>query len=711
MATLEKIRSKAAMLVIVVGLAMFAFIIGDFLNSGSTFFRMNQQRIAKVDGKVINIDEYQERVDQMTEMYKNQMGSTSLSDEYMAQIRQSVFDAMVQEIVLGEATQKLGMEVSPEELFDMVQGQNISPLITQMSMFMNQQGQFDKTALLNFLKTIDTENIASYPADQQEQIKKAKSFWMFWEKNIKLQRLEQKYTILLGKAVSANKLDAKAAYDDESVNSDLTYAVEPYSAIPDASVKVTASEIEKKYNEQKEMYKTKETKVLNYIVADITPSKDDYDKAQQTITNLKDELSKTDKVGELVTENSEIPYVDAFFSTTALDEDMKTFVATANKGDIYGPVFNANKYRMFKLVDKTLAPDSVKISHIMISGKTEDVARAEADSLLKLLQGGANFEELAKANSADQSASNGGELGWFTDATALRGVNEEFRDAAFSTPVGGYKIVKSSYGIHIIKVDERTANVNKYKIADVDMTVSPSSASYSKIYNDLNQFVSKNETMANMEKKAKTAGYQYVSNASVTPDDQTLGSIKNSRAVIRWAFQNAKGKDVSEILECDEKFVVASVQKSYPEGYAPVSAVAPQIKARLIAEKKGEKIIADLKAKNLTSLDAYAQAMHATVDSVKFVNFATPRIAGIGVEPKLNAAITLASLNSLSAPVAGNNGVFVFQVYNRTKDATPYDEKARVDAINTSNAYRVSYQAIQELINKAKIKDNRIRFY
>ena len=193
MATLEKIRSKAGLLVLVVGLALFAFIIGDFLNSGSTYFRQSQERIAEIDGEVIKIQDYQARVDEMTEIYKMQSGSASLPEEYMTQIRQSVFDGMVQEIVLDEATQKLGMVVGPEELFDMVQGENISPLIQQMQMFVNPQtGAFDKSALLTFLKQIDVDNIATYPAEQQAQLQQAQRFWMFWEKNIKRQRLESK---------------------------------------------------------------------------------------------------------------------------------------------------------------------------------------------------------------------------------------------------------------------------------------------------------------------------------------------------------------------------------------------------------------------------------------------------------------------------------------------------------------------------------------
>ena len=711
MATLEKIRSKAGLLVLVVGLALFAFIIGDFLNSGSTYFRQTQERVAKVDGEVIKIQDYQGRIDEMTEMYKMQSGQTNLPEEYMNQIRQSVFDAMVQEIVLDEATDKLGMAVSPEELFDMVQGENISPMIQQMQMFVNPQtGQFDKTALLNFLKTIDDDNIASYPADQQAQLLQARNFWLFWEKNIKRQRLEQKYTTLLSKAVSANVLDAKEAFNDAAENSDIVYAMQSYASIPDSTIEVSKSEIEKLYNQRKELYKQKEGKVIKYIAVDIRPSQEDYDKASADIESLKEEFTTSEKVADIVNENSEVPYMDAFFTENAFDPEMKQFATTSEVGSVYGPVFDNNKYRMFKLVDKKVAPDSVKVSHIMLANGDEARTTALADSLMNVLKNGGDFAALAKEFSADQAAENGGELGWFTEITALRGVNEDFKNAVFSTPVNEVVKVKSLYGTHLVKVTEKTANVNKYKVADIDMTVSPSSKTYSNIYNELNQFISKNNDLAKLDDAAKEAGYNLISGVTVTADNQTLGSIKNSRPVIRWAFQNDKGK-ISEIFECDDKFVIAGIEGTLKEGYRSLASLTPTLRAEIAAQKKGEKISADLKAKNLTSVESYADAMGSRVDSVKFINFGTRRIAGIGVEPKLNAMVSVAEVGQVSEPVAGNNGVYVFKVYDRNKDAKEYNEADEIKALDASNAYRFGFQAIQSLVNKADVEDNRIRFF
>ena len=711
MATLEKIRSKAGLLVLVVGVALFAFIIGDFLNSGSTYFRQSQERVAEVDGQVIHIQDYQSLIDEMTEMYKMQTGQTSLPDEYQAQIRQNVFNTMVQDIVLGEATEKIGMVVSPEELFDMVQGENISPLIQQMPMFVNQQtGAFDRNALLQFLKTIEDDNIATMPLDQQEQIQKARNFWLFWEKNIKRQRLEQKYTTLLAKAVGANKLDAKESFDENAKNADIVYTMQSYTTIPDSTIEVSKSEIEKLYNERKEMFKQKETKVVKYVSVDIRPSQDDYNDVQKDIESLKEEFTTSQNVADIVNENSEVPYMDAFFTEKSFDPEMKQFVATANVGDVYGPAFENDKYRMFKLVDKTSAPDSVKVAHIMVTRSSEAETKALVDSLMGVIKGGADFAELAKKHSIDQAAQNGGELGWFTEITALRGVNEDFKNAIFSTPVNEIAVVKSMYGTHLVKVLEKTTNVTKYKVADIDMTVSPSSKTYSNIYNELNQFISKNRDIAKLDTAAQSAGYQVVSNISITPDNEVLGTIRNSRPVIRWAFQNDKGA-VSEIFECDNKFVIAAVESSIPAGYTPVDRVAAGLKAEIIAQKKGEKIAAELAAKNLTTIEAYADAMSSSVDSVKFISFGTRRISGIGVEPKLNAAVSLAKVNEVSAPVQGNSGVYVFKVYAENQDGKEFDEAATVRSLDATNMYRLSYQTIQELINEADVEDNRIRFY
>ena len=708
MATLEKIRNKAGLLVIVVGLALFAFIIGDFLNSGSTYFRQTQEVVAEVNGEVIKINDYQSRVDEMTEMYKTQSGQNTLPEEYTTQIRESVFASIVREIVLAEQADQLGLTISSEELFDMVQGENVSPMIQQMQMFVNPEtGAFDKNALLNFLKTISADN-ASMPAEQQAQIAQARSFWMFWEKNIKQQRLEQKYATLLSKAIVANSIDAKELFNETADNSDIAYAMQSYASIPDSTIKVSDSEIKALYNDKKELFKQKESKVVKFIAVDILPSQEDHDNVSKDIEEIKNEFTTSAKVADLVNEYSDVPYVDAYFSASAFDPATKGFALEAEVGEVAGPLFADNKFSMLKLVAKTVAPDSIQVSHIML--QNSDNAAALADSLKAVLKAGGDFAALAAQYSVDQTAQNGGELGWFTEVAAARGVGEDFKNVVFALPVKGIDIVKTNYGTHIVKVLDKTKDVNKYKVANIVMSVSPSSKTYSTIYNELNQFLASNNTIDKLTAGAQEAGYNVVSDVPLQTESQMINNMKNTRQVVRWAFNEDKGT-VSEIFECDDKFVVAAVQGTIGEGFRPLNMVAQSLKSELIAKKKGEQIATELTAKGIKSLDQYATAMDARVDTVKFVNFGTRRITGIGVEPEINAAVSVAAVNALSQPVKGNNGVYVFNVYNREKDAKPYNEAEQIKTLEASNAYRFSYQAIQSLIDAANVKDTRIRFY
>jgi len=713
MAMLEKIRNKAGLLVIVVGVALFAFIIGDFLNSGSTFFRQSQEKVADVDGTVISIHDYQARVDEMVSVYQMQTNSNNVPEEMMGQLRQSVFDAIVQEIILGKTASKLGLAVTPEELFDLVQGDNISPMIQQMQLFVDPEtGMFDKLALLNFLKTIDDDNIATYPAEQQGQLISARNFWLFWEKNLKQQTLANKYTTLLSKAVSANVLDAKNAFNSTSENSDIVYTMQSYSTVPDSVVTVSSGEIKALYDQRKSSFKQKEGRVINYITADITPSQEDYERARIEIERIREELASTgeEDVVDLVNETSEIPYMDVYQSESFLTPIAKEFVSeSAEAGTILGPVFEDNRYNLVKLISTTVAPDSVKVHHIMLAEVTEAATTALADSLIGVLKGGGNFAELAGQYSVDR-AELGGEIGWFTETTALSGLTKEIKDAIFNISLNEVVAVKTAYGTHLVKISEKTRDVKKYKIANIETVVTPSSKTYSDIFNELNQYISRNSDIAKMEETARDAGYNMISNVTVTADDQTLGFLSSSRPVIRWAFENGKGA-ISEIFECGDKFVVAAVLGKVKEGYSSVESVTPSLRAELISKKKGEQIVQDLSARNLTSVDAYAEAMNSSVDSVKYVNFATSRIANIGVEPKLNAMISLTRVNQISTPVAGTNGVYVFNVHERNKEVEEYDEEETIQELEFEYSYRVGYQAIQELLDNSKVEDNRIRFY
>ena len=711
MATLEKIRGKAGLLVTVIGVALLAFIVGDLLNSGHTFFRMNQDKVAVINGKRITTEEFQTRVqartDEMQNMYKRY--GMSLPEGSAARINKEVFDQMINEVLLEEEADKLGIAVSKEELADLLQGDNIVPQVKQL--FTNPQtGVFDKQVLLNFLNVILNENSpeAQNP-ETAEQISQQRKMWLDMEKSVKQQRQVEKFFTLMTKSVQANKLDIEAAYQNGKVSADFAYAVQSYSSIPDSTVKISDSELKELYNKEKENFKQDEKRVVKYFSVDIVPSEGDYKITEEKINNLKNTFTTTQDVAGMLSLNTDVPYTDAYVAERSMDTDMKNFVANAQVNDVEGPIFVNNAYKMYRLMGKTVAPDSVKVRHIMYPLQKDEQMTAQFDSLLNVLKNGGDFAQLAQKFSVDQSsAQNGGDLGWMTETSAVQ-LGQKFVNAIFNSNGSGYMTVESPYGRHIVQVTERTAPVAKAKVAQLVMNVRPSSETYSTLYNGVGQYIATNTDVESFEKNAKDKGY-IVSTANLTRDDVSLGNINDARQAIKWAF-NAKKGAISEIYNVENKFMVAALADVQKEGYADVKQVEPQLKAKLMADKKAEIIMDDLQGKNAKSLDAYAQAMKSRIDTAKFVSFAVNAIAGVGFEPVLTAKAPYADLNTLVGPVKGNNGVYVFSVYNKTENKEPMNADTEKQKYMQSVNQIISSQLINVMKDKAEIEDNRIKFF
>lgn len=712
MATLEKIRSKAGLLVGIIGLALFSFIIGDFLNSGSTFFRNAKDKVVTVNGKSFTSAEFQSRIDELTSVYKIETGQNTLPEDYVSNIRESVYESLVRESIINEQAEKAGISVSTAEFTDLVQGDHISPMLQRMRMFVNPQtGMFDKAVLANFIKIINGEGSEKYTAEQQAQIQEFKKYWSYVSHTIKQQKLEEKYGMLLSKSVAPNSLEAKSAYEGTKKSVDFLYAVKPYYSIADSTIEVSKSELTALYEKRKESFKQNETRSIKYISIAITPSPADLQEAAAKINALKTEFSTTANVADVVNENSDAQYSDVFVAVRSLPATVKAFAANGQAGDVMGPILEKNVYQMHRIVAKTSASDSVKARHILIPISDEAKSAQTADSVLNALKGGASFEALSAKYSAAQNAKSGGEFGWFNEEAAVKGMGVEFKNACFNTPVNGYTKVKTIYGFDIIQVTNKTAPVAKVKLASIINEVIASKKTTGSIYNGLSQFIIKNNTSAKFEENAPKSGYNLLTNQAVGTNDYNLGDVRNARNVIHWIFNASKG-DVSSIFEIgNNQLVAATLVDVVKKGYTPLELVQDRLKAEILADKKGDKITADLKAKNITSLEAYAQAMGSRIDTAKFVGFSTMQIAGLGNEPALCGIAPFSAKGKLTGPIKGKNGVYVFAVNKETINNRPFDVKAEINNLKGNYMYRLMYQMTETLKKQADIEDNRIRFY
>lgn len=715
MATLEKIRNKAGLLVTAIGVALFAFIIGDLFSGGQTFWRQAQDKVVSINGEKITTATFQRNVEDLSEVYKLQSGQNSLPAEAQLQINNQVYENLINETLVAEEAAKIGMTVSKEELADLVSGDHISPMLQQMPFFRNPQtGAFDKSLLLNFLNAVVSVEAGEQGAAASQELQQARKFWLFWEKNIKKQRLEDKYNALLAKAIMPNSLDVKAQYEGGKTSVDFTYAMQALSSIPDSAVTVSSAEIKDLYNKQKETrFKQGETRAVKYFALDIVPSEEDYKNAEEDINKAREEFATTTAIADFVNMNSEVPYVDAFVALNSMPADEKQFVESAAVNDVYGPYLENNTYKMYRVIAKTTAPDEVKARCIMLplQGQNEADVVKLADSLMTELKKGADFATLAQEFSADRnSAANGGDLGWFTEVAAVRGLGVEFKNAFFSVKPKEFFTVRNANVMLVAQVTETKDPVAKAKVAEYAINVTPSSRTFQKLYADVNQFVANNNKVDLIEKNAASNGFNLLSNNHLTTTDVNLGTIQNARQAIRWAFHNDPGT-ISEVFEIDNKFVVVAVTGETPAGYTPLAQAEPVLRYELLGQKKAEKIIANLKAKGVNTLDGYAAAMDSRIDTAKFVTFNTNRITGIGNEPVLSGSAPYVKENTLTGPLAGKNGVYVYSVYNRAENQAPFNAEVEKQTLENNWTYRLMYQSLQVLRNHADIEDFRINMY
>jgi peptidyl-prolyl cis-trans isomerase D len=704
MATLEKIRSKGSLLVGAVGFALLAFIVGDFLNSGSSYFNKSREVVGKIAGEEINIKDFSAAIDQMTEVYKIETGRSELNEDMTAQLRQSVWENLVSEKLLQAEAEKLGLAVSAEELSDRLIGNNPHPLIQQRRVFAGENGQFSRTAVLQFYNSLQQ---APQNEEGKQQLEKAKSYWNFWEKTVKNSILQEKYNALISKSISANSLDAKMSYEDRKTSVDVAYVMKPYFMIPDASVQVSAEEIKERYNKQKEQYKQDANCAIKYVAFDIKPMKEDYKEAEAWMKRLENEFKTTTDVAGVVNSNSDVMYDGKAYSPSTVPANLKAFAFSGSTGAVYGPVFENDTYTMARIMEAGLMEaDSVKLRHIFVAAKDS----AKVDSLVAAINGGADFAALAKQYSQiQQTAANGGEIGWIT--RDMQGMDKEMIAKAFGNALKSVFTLKNAQGVQIMQATEKSAARPKVKLAILERKVVPSSRSYSKIYNDAKQFAAELKA-ADFETRAKEKGYIVHPANDILKSTEKIMDIAQSRKVVQWAFKSSKD-DVSDVFDCGKTYVVAVTTEKNDKGYRSVEKVTDVLKQEIIRDKKAELIIKEFAGKlgSNPSLEALAASLKDSVKVAKAVNFASYQFGVAGFEPSVIGKSSVVELNKVSAPIKGNNGVYVIRTSNKMVNPQPFDVKMEKMQLNGRMGYSLPYMIVQDMRDKSDLVDNRLNFF
>ena len=705
MSTLQFLREKAGVMVAgVIGLSLFLFVVSDFFGRGK-MQRLKQKKyyeIGRINGEYISYQDYEQRINNLQEIYKLS-GTSNIDEATHETMREQMWQQMIREKILDVQYKSLGIGVSTEEVNELVLGNEPHAIVKQL--FTDRQtGQFNKSFLVNFLKSIETDETA-------------KKYWLFFENEIVNDRMNTKYNSLVTKGLYITSKQAEFEGSLALRTVDFSYLLKNYSDVSDSSIKVTDGDISAFYSTHKENYKKTAQRDIEYVTFDITPSEDDRMQASKWINTAKTDFAAATDVVQFINSTSDTRHSGLYHPLSGIPDSLKAFVKKENMKEIYGPYLEDGSFKLARLLDASERPDSVHVRHILISPKqtlTLERVKQKADSLVKVIKSGVPFNLVAIANSDDQgSAQVGGDLGWFSEGKMI----VPFNNACFTAKKGVITTVETTYGVHIIEVLDQSKKVKKYEVGIIDRKILPSSITNQKVYAEASRFAG---NVDDYDKFNKTVAEQKLSKRvanNITPQQKTLPGLDKPRPLIMSLFQAESGKIVLDanqqaVFEIGDKYVVGYCTKVNEEGIAPEKDVKNDIRYSVIKDKKADLIIAQYNGlkKDLKTLEDAATKTGGKVLEATQVNFRSYSVPGAGVEPALIGAASIAEQNILSGPVKGNNGVYLINV-NNVVTANAEDAKLLKDRLRTTYQMRGTYEAYEALKKNANVIDKRYKFY
>lgn len=712
MATLQKIRSKGPLLVIVIGLALFAFIAGDAWKVLQP--HQGKQDVGEVNGEVLSAQDYQKMVDELSEVIKLTNGLNSLTEDQLNNVKDQVWQSYVNNKLIAEQAEKLGLKVTDAEIQSIID-QGTHPLLMQTPFRNPQTGMFDKDMLKKFLVDYANLNASQMPAQYVEYYQKMGAFWQFVEKTLAQSTLAEKYQNLVTKSLISNPVAAEDAFNSRTEQSDLLLAGVPYSSINDSTVQVSDSEIKDRYNEKKEQFKQLvETRDIRYIDVKVVPSDADRKAVEKEVTEYSNQLaSTTADFGTFVrSTGSSVNYSDVPVSKSVFPADVASHLDSTNVNEVYGPYYNQtdDSFNAFKLLAKVSSPDSIQFRQIQVYADTEEKTKTLADSIYNALKDGADFAAVAKIYGQTGEATWVNAQSW--EGSELDADNSKFINTLLNQPVNELANLNMGQANLILQVMNKKSMQTKYKVAVVKREVEFSKETYNAAYNKFSQFVAQNTTIDSMVKNAEESGYTLMPRTDLSSAEHYVGGVRSTREALKWIFA-AKPGEVSPLYECGENdhLMVVALDKIHEAGYRDINSVAEMLRAEIRRDKKAEKIMEEMKKYN--SIAQVKGMKDAVSDSVKHVTFSAPAYISVtrSSEPVIGAVAAKTAANKVSAPIKGNGGVYMIQVYAKEKGSEKFDAKQEETTL-TNMAVRIAgNQLINDLYQKAKVADQRYLFF
>ena len=677
MASLNTLRTKfGIVLSIIIALALLAFILSLKTDMG---FSGNDPRVGVIDGEKINYSEYYNEYEQI----KAQSGAQEGDEQQSAMLANATWQSLIAKYLLTPGFEQIGLRVTEPERLAMISGQY--PSQTLYNAFGDPRtGQYNVAAISDFLAQAETNPEAARA-------------WAQLNEQARLEREMQKYGGLVKGGVYVNALEiaqgVKAANDTFAGK----WAGKKYSAVPDSLVSVSNADLKAYYNSHKNLFKQTPSRTLSYVVFEVAPTDDDLLALEKSVAEVGREFAAAEEVKSFVRANRNGKVAESFVSAAQLsDEEAKALMA----GEMYGPVLKNNEWTMARVLDSKMVPDSVGIRHIVLPYTQE----ALADSLLTALNNGADFAQTAAQYSAyDATAANGGEVG-VLPFSAFAG---EFAEALATAKKGEIVKIASGDAIQLIQVYRADKPSKHIQVATITYPVEASAATRRDVHNQAGTFSVNAKGSSEVFADAAATASVTPRVAVIAQGDRTIRGLEDSRELARWAY-DAKPGDVSEIFTVGKDYVIATLTAIDDEEYAPLEKVSAQVRSQVLRDKKYDYIVKNLSGSTLAE---QAASLGSEVGDFSDVTFGAYFVNGVGAaEPRLVGAIASTEKGTLSAPVKGLSGVYVFEVEDvQTADKqTAEGEKVRAQAMAEGMAQQFVIPAIQQM---AKIQDLRGKYF
>ena len=696
MAVLEKLRGWGIVLSILVALPLLLFIIDPSQIIQTVQSVSSKYDVGKIGKKSVSYTDFQTEVDRFSRINELMSGTTSSSEQQQQQIRDAVWQRLVEENLFIKNAQAAGINVGKDEIMDLTNGESVSPVIA--SLFVDENGVFSNDQLVNFLQNVE---------DGDEN---AKAIWAYLQEQLVTNQFYTKYNALFMNSNVENALQVNKAIADNNTTADVDFVMVPFSYATDTTVVVSDKEIKDFYDNHKKFFEQKATRDIEYVVFQVVPSAEDITAANDEFVKLYEDFTTTDNVRAFLQRNSDTQWSDQWYKAgdlRSVNADLDTFVSENNEGT--SPVISANNTLYAgRIMATATMPETVTIRHMMFQSNED--GQHLADSLLNELKKGADFTALASEYSLDRGSQADGEFGKIGEISqATVSYLPTGFNAIFNAKVGQPFILQSNIATHIVEVTEAGEPALFKQVALFEKEILSSKETFNKFYNDANRVATlAGGKYANYRAACDSIG-TYSHSQTITEATDSYGAISHAKEVTRWAFDNKPGK-VSNIITVDNNyFFVVAVTGAHKEGLAPVNEVADQIRSQLYAEKYAEKRQREVAEQiaGMTDLEAIAEKLGTSVSTQNDVAFAS--MSARSMDPKFVGAIAAAPEGQISGPVAGSIGVYVFKVNGR-ETGSFYTES---DAKN-ANAQILNYAAqmiLPVMMDDADVKDNRARFF